>query len=66
VVVAVVVLPAVEADTGVVAGAKIITSVKIVAAAVARYVLCSRGIFLLLLELFSTFILRSSRVENTG
>ena len=65
-VVAVVVLPAVEADTGVVVDAKIITSVKIVAAAVARYLLCNRGIFLLLLELFSTFILRSFRVENKG
>ena len=59
-------LPVVEADTGVVADAKIINSMKIVAADVARYVLCSSRIFLLLLLLFSIFILRSSRVENKG
>jgi cell division protein FtsW (lipid II flippase) len=60
-VVVVVVLPVVEADTGVVVvDVKIIASVKIVAAAVARYVLCSRGIFLLLL-LLSIFILCASQ-----
>ena len=57
-------LPVVEADTGViVVDAKIIVSVKIVAAViVARYVLCSRGIFLLLLlllSLFGVFIFRT-------
>ena len=53
-------LPVVEADARVALDAKIIASVKIVAAAAAaRYVLCSRAIFLLL-SLFSAFILRTS------
>ena len=51
-------LPVVEADARVALDAKIIASVKIVAAAAARYVLCSRAIFLLL-SLFSVFILRT-------
>jgi hypothetical protein len=54
VVVVVVVLPAVEADARVVVDAKIIVSVKIVAT---RWMLCSRGIFLL--RLFSIPILRT-------
>ena len=60
-------LPVVEADTGVVVDdARIIASVKIVAAAVvvARWVLCSRGIFLLLLLLFGVFILCASGMEK--
>jgi hypothetical protein len=60
VVVAVVLLPSVEADTRVVVDAKTIASVKIVAA-VARYALCSRRIFLLLS--FSVFILRVLRMK---
>jgi hypothetical protein len=56
------VLPVVEADARVAVDTKIIASVKIVAAAAAgaRYVLCSRAIFFLLLSLFSAFILRTS------
>src|SRR5215207_9278899 len=68
VVVVVVFSPVVEADTGViVADTKIIVSVKIVAATVvvARRVLFSRGIFLILLSLlFSVFILRASGMEK--
>jgi hypothetical protein len=60
VVVAVVLLPAVEADTRVVVDAKTIASVKIVAA-VARYALCSRRIFPLLS--FSVFILCVLRMK---
>jgi hypothetical protein len=67
VVVVVVLLPVVEADTELVVDAKIITSVKIVAAAAARYVLFSRGIFLLLLSLlFSIFIFVRLDMENKG
>jgi hypothetical protein len=58
----------VEAATRVV-DAKIIASVKIVATAVvvARYVLCSGGIFLLLLSLlFRVFILHASGWKNKG
>ena len=54
-------LPVVEADTGLIlVDAKISASVKIEAAA-ARYAFCSEGIFLLLL-LFSVFILRASGI----
>src|SRR5688572_29119214 len=65
VVVVVVLLPVVvEADARVVVDAKIIASVKIVAAAaVARWMLFSRSVFLLLL-LFSVFILCASCIEN--
>ncbi len=56
-------MPVVEADTGlIVVDAKIIVSVKIVAAVVARQVLCSRDIFLLLL--FGIFILRAPGMEK--
>jgi hypothetical protein len=59
-------LPAVEADTGlIVVDAKTIANVNTVAA-VARYVLCSRRIFLLLLSLFSVFIYVCSEDENKG
>jgi len=61
VVVAVVLLPVVEADTRVVVDARIIASVKIVATVVERYVLFSRGIFLLLS--FSVFIFRVLRMK---
>ena len=56
--------PVVEADAGLIlVDAKIIASVKIEAAAVvARYAFCSGGIFLLLLLLFSVFILRASGI----
>jgi hypothetical protein len=58
-------LPAVEADTGlIVVDAKTIANVNTVAA-VARYVLCSRRIFLLL-SLFSVFIYVCSEDENKG
>jgi hypothetical protein len=63
--VVVVLLPVVEADTELVVDAKIIVSVKSVAAAVARYVLFSRGIFLLL-SLFSIFIFVRLDMENKG
>src|ERR671915_161786 len=66
VVVVVVLLPVVEADTELVVDAKIITSVKIVAAAAARYVLFIRGIFLLLSLLFSIFIFVRLDMENKG
>jgi hypothetical protein len=60
-------LPVVEADTGViVVDAKIIVSVKIVAAVVAIWVLFGRGIFLLLLLLFSVSILPASHIEDKG
>jgi hypothetical protein len=59
------VLPVVEADTGItVVDAKIIASVKIVAAVViAGYLLYSKVIFLLL-SLFSVFILCASGIEK--
>jgi hypothetical protein len=60
----------VEADTGVVVilvVTKIIASVKIVAA-IMRWMLCSKSVFLLLLSLslllFSVFILRTFEDEN--
>ena len=58
-------LPVVEADTGLIlVDAKIIASVKIVAAVViAEYLLHSKVIFLLL-SLFSVFILCASGIEN--
>src|SRR5918999_809365 len=61
VVVAVVLLPVVEADTRVVVDARIIVSVKIVAT---RWMLRSRGIFLL--RLFSIPILRTFQERNKG
>src|SRR5918998_5708649 len=61
VVVAVVLLPVVEADTRVVVDTRIIVSVKIVAT---RWMLRSRGIFLL--RLFSIPILRTFQERNKG
>jgi hypothetical protein len=68
--------PVVEADTGVVVilvATKIIASVKIVAA-IMRWMLCSKSVFLLLLSLllllllllllFSVFVLRTFEDEN--
>src|SRR5215210_5450959 len=60
-VVVVVLLPIVEADTRVVVDAKIIVSVKIVAT---RWMLLSRGIFLL--RLFSIPILLTFKARNKG
>jgi hypothetical protein len=66
--------PVVEADTGVVVilvATKIIASVKIVAA-IMRWMLCSKSVFLLLLSLllfllllFSVFILRTFRMRTS-
>jgi uncharacterized SAM-binding protein YcdF (DUF218 family) len=65
--------PAVEADTGVVVilvATKIIANVKIVAA-IMRWMLCSKSVFLLLLSLllflllFSVFILRTFRMRTS-
>jgi len=65
VVVVVVSLPVVEADTGlIVVDAKIIANIKIVAA-IAKYALYDRDVFLLLL-FFSVFILRASCKEDKG
>jgi hypothetical protein len=61
VVLVVVVLPLVEADTRVVVDAKIIVSMKIVAT---RWMLRSRDIFLL--RLFSIPILRTFKARNKG
>ena len=65
----VVLLPVVEADTGLtVVDAKTIASVKIVAAAVviAGYLLHSKVIFLLLSLIFSVLILYASGIEKTN
>ena len=60
-------LPVVEADTGLIlVDAKISASVKIVAAVNAGYLLYTKAILLLLSLIFSVFILCASGIENKG